>query len=389
MLRGKAIMEIARQIAGDLVGGVTFDDDAVADFDTRATEAQREAETVPAQTEAPTHPRMQSPYSTPAPAPVATPKTPAETILGIVRDCGYAEDAAFLDALAAYLDGFEHAEKAAVMLTSSPAEKIAAWAAGVRTKLLAPVEQVEQVEPESNEAPPAPPTTEPPKATPLNVGNHRAPRRRRGTRPHSRRLRRPQTRLTHSPDRPHGHSREQAMAIQSFDSPPAASGILEHGNHVLKITKALIAYGNRGAQLEIEVTSVSPHSAGQTLRNQKFLLSHSVFTALGFATRAPAHDDEDDAAIVAALDQRVFARNASRRRTTRSTARSAGRIARPTTSSSSAQSSSTKSRSRRRRSMRTTPTTKSRSDPTQRRSVTPRRRITTGPRSYFAPEKTP
>ena len=97
------------------------------------------------------------------------------------------------------------------------------------------------------------------------------------------------------------------MAIQSFDQPPAASGILEHGNHVLKITKAVIAYGNRGAQLEIEVTSVSPHSAGQTLRNQKFLLSHSVFTALGFAARFPPVDTDDADAVCAAALGRIFA----------------------------------------------------------------------------------
>ena len=102
------------------------------------------------------------------------------------------------------------------------------------------------------------------------------------------------------------------MTLRSFSTPPNTNstgsgvGILQHGWHILRITEPTVAMSNGTRRVVFTVVSVSPHSAGQDLRNCRFSIDHKIYDALGFATRAPAHDDEDDAAIVAALDQRVF-----------------------------------------------------------------------------------
>lgn len=102
------------------------------------------------------------------------------------------------------------------------------------------------------------------------------------------------------------------MAQRSFDTPPttnstgSGAGILQHGWHVLRIKDPTVTMSNGVRRLIFTVVSVSPHSAGQDLRNCRFSIDHKIYDALGWAARVPPHDDEDDAAIVAAVDGRIL-----------------------------------------------------------------------------------
>jgi hypothetical protein len=137
MLRAKAIMEIARQIAGDLVGGVTLDED-VADFAATAAAVQREAETlVEAAPPRPgsTKPRAETPV-TPTPT-----VSPVDLVTSLVAECGYADDAAFMAALAGYLHALDPAKASTIasQWQVASASQVADWSAKIRDRLLPPL----------------------------------------------------------------------------------------------------------------------------------------------------------------------------------------------------------------------------------------------------------
>ena len=138
MLRGKAIMEIARQIAGDLVGGVTLDED-VADFAATAAAVQREAETLVEV--APPRPGSTKPRAE-TPAPVSPPTvSPVDLVTSLVAECGYADDAAFMAALAGYLHALDPAKASTIasQWQVASASQVADWSAKIRDRLLPPL----------------------------------------------------------------------------------------------------------------------------------------------------------------------------------------------------------------------------------------------------------
>lgn len=170
MLRGKAIMEIARQIASDLVGGVTFDDDA-ADFTTAAETVQREAETLPAEVPPPRPGATPSRVETPTPM-TATPTqtvaavSPIDLVTSLVAECGYIDDAEFMHALTDYLRALDptKASTIASQWQAASAEQVAEWSAKIRDRLLPPAPvaepEAQPAPPAETEAPPAPPAVD-------------------------------------------------------------------------------------------------------------------------------------------------------------------------------------------------------------------------------------
>jgi hypothetical protein len=139
MLRGKAIMEIARQIAGDLVGGVTLDED-VADFSATAAAVQREAETLVEA--APPRPGSTKPRAeTPAPVTPTPTLSPVDLVTSLVAECGYADDAAFMAALAGYLNALDPAKAGTIasQWQVASASQVADWSAKIRDRLLPPL----------------------------------------------------------------------------------------------------------------------------------------------------------------------------------------------------------------------------------------------------------
>jgi hypothetical protein len=139
MLRGKAIMEIARQIAGDLVGGVTLDED-VADFAATAAAVQREAETLVEA--APPRPGSTKPRAeTPAPVTPTPTVSPVDLVTSLVAECGYADDAAFMAALAGYLHALDPAKASTIasQWQVASASQVADWSAKIRDRLLPPL----------------------------------------------------------------------------------------------------------------------------------------------------------------------------------------------------------------------------------------------------------
>ena len=183
MLRGKAIMEIARQIAGDLVGGVTLDED-VADFAATAVAVQREAETLVEA--APPRPGSTKPRAETSAPVTATPKqtvatvSPIDLVTSLVAECGYADDAPFMHALSDYLRALDPTKASGIasQWQAASASQVADWSAKIRDRLLPPlvepvaetkVEPVAEVAavPEAQPAllvetvvPPAPPAVE-------------------------------------------------------------------------------------------------------------------------------------------------------------------------------------------------------------------------------------
>jgi len=138
MLRAKAIMEIARQIAGDLVGGVTLDED-VADFAATAAAVQREAETLVEA--APPRPGSTKPRAeTPAPVTPTPTLSPVDLVTSLVAECGYADDAAFMAALAGYLHALDPAKASTIasQWQVASASQVADWSAKIRDRLLPP-----------------------------------------------------------------------------------------------------------------------------------------------------------------------------------------------------------------------------------------------------------
>jgi hypothetical protein len=138
MLRAKAIMEIARQIASDLVGGVTLDED-VADFAATAAAVQREAETLVEA--APPRPGSTKPRAeTPAPVSPTPTVSPVDLVTSLVAECGYADDAAFMAALAGYLHALDPAKASTIasQWQVASASQVADWSAKIRDRLLPP-----------------------------------------------------------------------------------------------------------------------------------------------------------------------------------------------------------------------------------------------------------
>lgn len=80
------------------------------------------------------------------------------------------------------------------------------------------------------------------------------------------------------------------------------------GWHTLQIDEVKIVSGNGRRKVELAVRSVTPATAGQTLRGSaaSYGIDYDIFLGLLHAAQTPPIDDDDEAQIVAELTGRTF-----------------------------------------------------------------------------------
>lgn len=139
MLLSRCYTELISHLLPDVYAATS---DA-ADFVAEAAAVQREAETLPAEVPPPRPGATPSRAETPAPV-TATPTqtvSPVDLVTSLVAECGYADDAAFMAALADYLRALDptKANTIASQWQAASASQVADWSAKIRDRLLPPL----------------------------------------------------------------------------------------------------------------------------------------------------------------------------------------------------------------------------------------------------------
>lgn len=80
------------------------------------------------------------------------------------------------------------------------------------------------------------------------------------------------------------------------------------GWHTLQIDEVEIVYGNGRRKVHLAVRSVTPATAGQTLRGSaaSYGIDYDIFLGLLHAAQTPPIDDDNEAQIIAELTGRCF-----------------------------------------------------------------------------------